>query len=62
MKKNIGSQDRMIRLVVGVVLVVIGIFTSSWLDLVGVLLIITALVRFCPLYVPFKFSTLKEQK
>ncbi|HPG41781.1 MAG TPA: DUF2892 domain-containing protein [bacterium] len=61
MTKNIGSKDRMIRLVVGVLLIVIGIFTNSWLDLIGVLLVVTALIRFCPLYIPLKINTNKEQ-
>lgn len=61
MTKNIGSKDRMIRLVLGVLLIVIGLFTNSWLDLIGVLLVITALLKFCPLYIPFKINTLKEK-
>ena len=66
MKANIGITDRIIRLLLAVVLgylyfsgVVAGVFEIILLVL-GVVFALTSLVSFCPLYVPFKFSTLKK--
>lgn len=65
MKKNVGQLDRKIRLVLGIVLVSLFFLIdggAKWLSIVGVVLIVTGLVNFCPLYVPFKFNTLKKGK
>ena len=60
MIKNIGSPDRIARLVVGVLLLVLVLFSGMPLlqsglwkgifAIVGVVLIGTALMNFCPLY------------
>ena len=50
MKMNVGKTERIIRLVVGVVIVVIGILYQSWWGLVGLVPIATALVGWCPPY------------
>lgn len=62
MKRNIGSIDRRIRLVAGVVLLVLGIVFQSWWGLVGLIPLATGLIRWCPLYAPFKISTTKKQQ
>ncbi|MEZ5931725.1 MAG: DUF2892 domain-containing protein [Alphaproteobacteria bacterium] len=56
MSANVGSADRLIRIIVGLVLIVLPL-ASGWSMLstiisliVGAVLIVTALVRFCPLY------------
>jgi hypothetical protein len=61
MKKNVGGIDRGIRIVIGLVIVAAGIYFRSWWGLVGIALILVGLVRFCPLYVPFKISTCKRE-
>jgi hypothetical protein len=65
MKKNMGSLDRIIRLVL-VALVAILYFTNVIsgtlaliLGILAVVFLITSLISFCPLYVPFKISTRK---
>ncbi|MCB9257814.1 MAG: DUF2892 domain-containing protein [Ignavibacteriales bacterium] len=62
MEKNMGSQDKNIRLIVGAILLVIGFFSSFWLSIIGVILIATSLMGFCPAYVPFKINTNKDKK
>lgn len=57
-----GSQDKNIRLIVGAILLVIGFFSSFWLSIIGVVLIATSLMGFCPAYVPFKINTNKDKK
>lgn len=58
MIQNIGSVDRAIRISVGVILIgasVLGyIGVWGWL---GVIPLATGLFRFCPVYLPFGWST-----
>lgn len=62
MKKNVGTADKWIRIIIGLFLlslVFIGPKTAwGWLGLIP---LITAFVGFCPLYLPFKISTKKEE-
>ncbi|MBI1931755.1 MAG: DUF2892 domain-containing protein [Ignavibacteriales bacterium] len=61
MNKNVGGMDKNIRLVAGIILLVVGLFTSLWwLDLIGVILVGTALMNFCPFYIPLKIDTNKK--
>ena len=56
MKSNIGVIDRSLRLIIGVLLVAWAIpvgfppMEYNWIEWIGVLPIITALVGYCPLY------------
>lgn len=61
MTQNIGLVDRRIRIVLGFAILLIGLFVGSWWGLVGVILLATGLIRWCPLYAPFKISTLRRQ-
>lgn len=66
MKKNVGPADRAIRIVAGVlVLALFGITDGNirWVFLVlGAILIVTGVVRFCPLYLPFGIDTNKIKR
>ena len=62
MKPNIGSLDRTLRLVAGLAILGAGYYFKSWWGLVGLVPVLTALVRFCPAYVPFGFSTCPTKK
>ena len=69
MIQNVGSADKIIRLVLGVGLgawVITGIGQASTLSYVGlavsVILIATALINFCPLFRIFGISTKKSQQ
>ena len=57
MKTNIGKIDRVLRLLAGVAIIGAGVYFKSWLGVIGVVPILTALVRFCPAYVPLGIST-----
>ena len=57
MKANVGSIDRILRLVLGCALLGAGYYYKSWWGLIGLLPILTGLVRFCPAYLPFGMST-----
>lgn len=65
MKPNESNLDRILRAVAGVVLLYLGFFVLGGTlalvaDVVGVILVATAALGFCPLYTLFKFSTLKK--
>ncbi len=57
MKKNLGSLDRMIRLVLGLAVLGGGAYLKSDWALVGLIPLGTALIGFCPLYCPFGIKT-----
>ena len=60
MKPNVGSIDRIIRMILGIVIiVVVGVILNSWWGLIGVLLFLTGLMGRCGLYVPFGINTCK---
>lgn len=53
MKCNVGKKDRIIRMGAGLAIILAGILFNSWLGLIGVVLLLTGLFRFCPAYLPF---------
>ncbi|HNV98380.1 MAG TPA: DUF2892 domain-containing protein [Chitinophagales bacterium] len=66
MKKNMGSTDRVIRVILAIVFALL-YFTgtvSGTLGLVllilGAIFLLTSVVSFCPLYAPFGISTCKK--
>ncbi len=62
MKCNVGKTDRAIRIIIGLVIILAGIFYGSWWGLIGLLPLISAILRFCPAYVPLGISTCKEER
>lgn len=66
MKKNMGSIDKVIRILIAVLFAVL-FFTNVITGTVGIILLvlaavflITSFVSFCPLYFPFGISTRKK--
>lgn len=59
---NIGNTDRLIRIVLGVAIALLGIVFKSWLGLIAIIPLATAAVGTCPLYLPFGISTRKKTK
>jgi len=60
-KCNIGKVDRIVRIIIGLVILALGIAFRSWWGAVGILLLITAAVRWCPAYLPFGISTCEKK-
>ncbi len=59
---NVGIADKIFRIVVGIVIGLYGLVTapqagSFLLAIVGLVLILTALISFCPLYTLFGLNT-----
>ncbi|WP_295510121.1 DUF2892 domain-containing protein [Sulfitobacter sp.] len=69
MTANVGNADRLIRAILGIILIIApllnmpAIWSSSYAAYgsmaVGLVLVLTALVRFCPLYRLLGLSTCK---
>lgn len=59
MKCNVGKTDKVIRIVIGLAIVAAGIYFKSWWGLIGIVPVITALIGWCPLYLPFGITTCK---
>ena len=63
MKRNMGTLDRVIRILVAVlfaILVFTGVISGAAAFILGILaavFVITAAIGFCPLYLPFGIST-----
>ncbi|MCX7797009.1 MAG: DUF2892 domain-containing protein [Melioribacter sp.] len=62
MKKNVGTTDKILRIVIGILIIAIGIITQSWWGLIGLIPIVTALIGWCPLYLLFGLSTCKTKE
>ncbi|RLD20840.1 MAG: DUF2892 domain-containing protein [Bacteroidetes bacterium] len=68
MKKNMGSTDKIIRVLIAAVLAVLyftgtisGTIAIVALVLAGVF-VLTSMVSFCPLYAPFGLNTCKNKQ
>jgi uncharacterized MAPEG superfamily protein len=66
MKKNMGITDIIIRIVIAIVFAVL-FFTQAVTGVAGIILLVlaivfvlTSLVGFCPLYLPFNITTRKK--
>ncbi len=67
MKKNMGTIDKVVRIVLAIVIAVL-FFTNVITGVLGIVLLVlagvfvlTSLISFCPLYLPFGISTCKKK-
>ena len=60
MEINVGSTERLLRIIVGVVIIGLGLYFQSWWGLVGLIPLLTGLFRFCPLYKMLGMNTCKR--
>jgi hypothetical protein len=66
MRKNMGETDRWIRTLLAIVIAVLiwikvlPFWLALALGILGIIFLLTSLFRFCPLYLPFKISTIKR--
>jgi len=60
MKSNVGKTDKIIRIVLGLAIIVVGIVGGSWWGLIGFIPLLTGLIGWCPVYVPFKINTQRK--
>jgi hypothetical protein len=57
MKCNVGKTDRIIRVLIGLVLIGLGFYLNSWWGAIGIIPLFTAAIGWCPLYVLFGLSS-----
>lgn len=68
MKKNMGSADKFIRILLAIIVGVlyytnvINGTTAIVLGVLAVVFLLTSFISFCPLYVPFGITTCKTRK
>jgi hypothetical protein len=60
MQTNVGTTDKIIRLVLGAAIIGAGVYYQNWLGAIGLVPIGTALIGWCPAYLPFGISTCKK--
>ncbi len=68
MKKNMGTIDKAIRILIAVIIVILyftNVISGTLAIVLGVLAIVfvvTSLIGFCPLYPPLGINTFKKKK
>ena len=68
MKKNMGTADKAIRILIAVVIAalyftnVISGILAIVLGILAVVFILTSFISFCPLYLPLNINTRKKKK
>lgn len=67
MTKNMGTVDRIVRVALAVVVAIlyftgaISGITAIILGIFAIIFLVTSFVSFCPLYLPFKISTIGKK-
>ena len=59
---NVGGVDRALRAIIGIGIIGAGVYLNSWWGIVGAIPLVTAIIGFCPTYLPFKASTCKTRE
>jgi len=59
MTKNVGGIDRIFRIILGLAVIGWGVYAQNWLGAIGIVPLFTAIVGWCPAYLPFKLNTNK---
>lgn len=57
MQFNVGTTDRILRVIAGLVILGLGYFYGSWFGLIGIIPLLTGIIKFCPAYLPFGIIT-----
>jgi hypothetical protein len=61
MKQNVGSVDRLLRIIFGLLIAILGVLFNSWWGLISIVFIATGLLNYCPIWAVFKLSTVKKE-
>jgi len=62
MKKNVGSIDKVARIILGLGLIVFALITKNWWGLIGIVQLLTAFINYCPVYSLLRVSTVQKVK
>ena len=59
MKTNVCGIDRILRILLGLAVIGWGIYAQNWWSAVGAVPLLTGLIGWCPIYLPFGLSSCK---
>jgi hypothetical protein len=68
MKKNMGTIDKVLRILVAIAFVILyftNVITGVWgiiMLVIAAMFVITSIISICPAYLPFGISTCKKQE
>jgi len=64
LKANVGKIDQVIRIVLGLILISLFFLLDGilkYIGIIGLVLVLTSFIKFCPLYTLFGINTTKEK-
>lgn len=66
MKTNVGKADQFVRILLGFIFIFISLFflldgPLKYAGTIGLVLLLTSLLKFCPLYTLFSMNTLEKK-
>lgn len=61
MKKNIGTIDKIIRIIIAIIIAALGFYYQSWWGLLALIPLFTVFTSFCVLYPILGINTRKEK-
>ncbi len=62
MQSNIGKTDRLIRTALAFIIIFGSIYIGGLLAIFGIVILLTAVIGWCPIYALFRLCTTKEQE
>ena len=62
MKENIGDADKAVRLIAGLVALGAGFYFQNWWGAIGLVVLATAAIGWCPPYAILGFNTCSAEK
>ncbi|MBU2947019.1 MULTISPECIES: DUF2892 domain-containing protein [Flavobacteriaceae] len=60
MKKNVGTTERIIRAILGLIIIASGFYFKSWWGIVGAIIMMPTFLAWDPLYAILNINTLKR--
>ncbi|MGE5391021.1 MAG: DUF2892 domain-containing protein [Deltaproteobacteria bacterium] len=57
MKRNVGDTEQVIRVTLGMLIILAGLYYKSWWGIIGLLPIATGMIRYCPISAILGVST-----
>lgn len=62
MGQNVGMTDRIVRIVLAVIFIILGLVYSAWWFIPAVLALVTGIIGWCGLYALFGWNTCTVEK
>lgn len=62
MKQNVGDTERLIRIILGLLIIAAGLYYQSWWGVIGLVPLVTGFVRYCPAWSAFGINTCSVKK